>query len=261
MTYQPQLDAETEAWSDLADELDRWGEAGREARFWWRDDDAVAVTPQLDSLLQLVGDVPLALAAIPAFLEHSLADALRTRPNVAVLQHGWSHLNHQPVGKKSEFPASRDAAEVGAELRAGAARLRDLFGSRFVPILAPPWNRFAAEFLPLLAPAGLAALSGMASSQTVPDESGIRRIGVHLDPVAWKTDRGFIGTQAALGLLLAHLRAQRQCGAEPAPAIGVLTHHLVMDGATVAFVEQLMAMLAEHPAARWVAAGELALRQ
>src|SRR5690242_11095944 len=99
MTYLAELDAATAGWPDLADELDRWGEAGREARFWWRDDDAVEATPQLDALLRLSGDVPLALAVIPAFVEHSLAEALQTRPNVTVLQHGWSHANRQPAGK------------------------------------------------------------------------------------------------------------------------------------------------------------------
>lgn len=255
------LDAETAGWSDLADELDRWGEAGRVARFWWRDDDAVAATPQLDTLMRLVGDVPLGLAVIPAVVERSLADALRARPNVAVLQHGWSHTNHQSAGKKSEFPPSRNAAEVAAELRAGADRLRVLFGSRFVPILAPPWNRFAAEFLPLLAPAGILAHSTMARAATALDGTGIARIDVHLDPVAWKMDRRFIGTELALELLLGHLRAQRLRGTEPAAAIGILTHHLVMDGATAAFLEQMIAMLAANPAARLVAAGELVWRR
>jgi hypothetical protein len=257
MTYLSRLDAERRTWSDLVRELDRWCEAGLVARFWWRDDDAIAATPQLDALLPLAGDVPVALAVIPALAEQSLEAALQTRPNVAVLLHGWRHTNHEPAGKKSEFPLPRDATEVAAELRAGAERLQELFGSRFVPILAPPWNRFASEFLALLAPAGIVALSAMAPTRIVGDASGIPRMDVHLDPVAWKLDRGFIGTEPALRLLLGHLRAQRLREAEPSSAIGILTHHLVMDAATLAFLEQLIATLAAHPAARWVAAGEL----
>jgi len=190
-----------------------------------------------------------------------LAEALQTRPNVTVLQHGWSHANRQPAGKKSEFPGSRAAAEVAAELSAGADRLRALFGSRFVPILAPPWNRFAPELMPLLASAGLDALSTIAPTPIVPDQSEVPRIDVHLDPVAWRAGRGFIGTEPALRLLLGYLRSQRLRHAEPAPAIGILTHHLVMDHASLAFLEQLTAMLVAHPAARWVSAGELVLRQ
>ena len=262
MTYLPRLEAKAGAgWSDLVDELDRWGETGRIARFWWRDDDAVAATPQLDTLLRLTGEVPLALAAIPAAVEQSLATALQGRSNVAVLQHGWSHTNHQQAGKKSEFPASRDADEVAAELRAGADRLRARFGSRFVPVLAPPWNRFAPELQPLLAPAGIVALSAMAPTPVGPPANGIARIDVHLDPVAWKRDRGFIGADPALGILVRHLSVQRLANDAADPALGILTHHLVMDDATAVFLQQLIATIAGHGAARWLAIGEAVLRQ
>jgi hypothetical protein len=248
-------------WADLVDELDRWGAVGRVAGFWWRDDDAVASTQQLGHLLRLAGEVPLALPVIPALAEHSLAAALQTRQHLAVLQHGWRHANHQPVGKKSEFPASRDPEQAAADLADGAVRLGALFGWRFVPILAPPWNRFAAEFLRLLAPAGIAALSAMAPAQSGTEEGGVARIDVHVDLVAWKADRGFIGTELALGLLVGRLRSQRLGVTAGTPAIGILTHHLVMDDATAAFVEQLLATVAAHGAARWIAVGELVLRQ
>ena len=94
-----------------------------------------------------------------------------------MLQHGWRHDNHAFAGKKSEFPAGRNPSKVSADLAAGAARLRALFGSRFVPILAPPWNRFAAEFLPLLAPAGIAGLSVMAAGRPSELPGGVVRDG------------------------------------------------------------------------------------
>ena len=40
-------------WDDLAEELDSWHGSGRCAAFWWRDDDAVRVTPALERLLAL----------------------------------------------------------------------------------------------------------------------------------------------------------------------------------------------------------------
>src|SRR5689334_23564660 len=42
--------------------LFRSGAAGHIAALWWRDDDAVAATAQLDALLHLAAGVPLALA-------------------------------------------------------------------------------------------------------------------------------------------------------------------------------------------------------
>jgi hypothetical protein len=258
MSYLPRLEAATTAcWPDLIDELDRWQAAGRAAGFWWRDDDAVAATPQLDVLLRLAEGVPLGLAVIPGLVEPSLPAALEAKPDVIVLQHGWHHANHAERGKKSEFPAGRNPADVAADLVAGAARLTSLFGPRFVPILVPPWNRFAGEFLPLLRPAGIAGISVMAGSPPVSADGGVPRVDVHVDLVAWRAGRGFIGIEAALGLLAGHLRARRLGVADPGAATGILTHHLVMDRDTAAFLDQLRATVDAHPGARWLPAAEL----
>lgn len=262
MTYLPRFDAATTVrWSDLVDELDRWGEAGRCASLWWRDDDAVAPTLQLDRLLRLARGVPIALAVIPGLAEPDLPAVLGTTPNLAVLQHGWRHLNHAVAGKKSEFPATRAATAAAADLAAGAQRLRELFGPQFVAMLAPPWNRFAAELLPLLAPAGIAGLSVMAGGSRTEPASHVVPVNVHIDLVAWKAGRGFIGTDAALGLLVGELRARRIGAADPGMPTGILTHHLVMDGAAEAFLEQLLAAIGAQGAVRWVAAAEAMARQ
>ena len=261
MTYLPRLAATTTEWADLADELDRWGEAGRVARLWWRDDDAVAPSVELDRLLRLAGDTPLALAVIPQPADPRLAAALSGWRNVGVVQHGWRHANHGGAGKKSEFPANRAAEEVAADLAAGAARLAELFGPRFVPILAPPWNRFAAQHLGLLAPAGLAGLSAMAARPERAAPDAVVRADVHVDLVAWKSGRGFIGAAMALDLLVSQLRACRNGVDDPQSATGILTHHLVMYGATGAFLERLLSVVAAHPAARWVSAAELVPRR
>jgi hypothetical protein len=255
MTYLPRVAAATEAeWPDLAVELDRWEEAGRIARLWWRDDDAVAPSAELDRLLRLAGGTPLALAVIPRMAEPDLAERLAGEPHVAVLQHGWRHANHAATGKKSEYPAERSGADVAAELAAGRARLAALFGERALPILVPPWNRFDERFVPLLAATGIAALSQMAPRKTALP-AGIVTIDVHLDDVAWHEGRGFVGTGAALGRLIAELRARRESGDET--AIGVLTHHLVMDDSTADFMARLGGVVAAHPAARWAGAPEM----
>src|SRR5215204_6299118 len=123
MTYMPRLPAGTAAdWPDLAAELDRWGEAGRVAALWWRDDDAVAATPELARLLRLAGPAPMALAVIPALAGPDLAEALCGAPAIAVLQHGCRHANHARSGKKSEYPQDRPAAAVAGEMASGRGR-------------------------------------------------------------------------------------------------------------------------------------------
>jgi hypothetical protein len=256
------VEAATAEWPDLVDEFDRWGMAGRVAMLWWRDDDAVTVTPQLGDLLRLAGEVPVALAVIPALARPELAAALRGRPLVAVLQHGWQHANRAKHGKKSEYPKGRSAAVVAAEVGAGRARLKALFGRRALATLVPPWNRFAGEFLPLLSENGIAGISTMVSPRgaAVPPglvAPGLVAIDVHVDLVAWRGDRGFIGAAAALGGLVGHLRATRLGAAASAGPIGILTHHLIMDGPTAAFLDSLIALTRAHAAARWATATEL----
>jgi len=243
------------SWASLVEELDHWADAGRVATLWWRDDDAIAPTPQLERLLHIGAGIPLALAVIPALAEPELAEALAGAPRVAVLQHGWRHANHAYHGKKSEFPSDRPAAEAAEELAAGKSRLAALFGSRALPVLVPPWNRYAGEFLPLLPRLGFTAISATPSRAAMPP--GLTALDVHVDPVAWRGDRGFVGEPAALGALVGQLRARRLGIAPPERPIGLLTHHLVTDGPTEAFVEHLIAVTAAHRAARWVAVTEL----
>ena len=242
-------------WADLVDELDRWAVAGRVATLWWRDDDAIAPTPQLERFLHIGAGIPRALAVIPALAGAGLAATLAGAPCVAVLQHGWRHANHALHGKKSEFPGDRSAAEVAEELAAGKARLAALFGSRSLPVLVPPWNRFAGEFLPLLPRLGFTAISATSFRAAMP--SGLAALDVHVDPVAWRGDRGFVGEPAALGALVRQLQARRLGIEPPERPIGLLTHHLVTDGATEAFVEHLIAVTGAHRAVRWAAVTEL----
>lgn len=245
------------AWSDLVDELDRWRAAERVATLWWRDDDAVAPSPLLDRLLEIARDVPIALAVIPAEVEPELGTWLSRsspsarRPRLGVLQHGWRHSNHSVGGKKSEFPASRASEDVRFDLAGGRARLTHLFGSRALPILVPPWNRFDDSHLPLLAGCGIRAISRMYERSGVSSTPGVTEVNVHVDLVAWGGDRGFIGEKAALSAIVGHLRARRLGCARDEPT-GILTHHLVQDEAADAFLQQLVAITGGHPAACWL---------
>jgi hypothetical protein len=82
-------------------------------------------------------------------------------------------------------------------------------------------------------------------------------VNIHVDLVAWTGGRGFIGEDAALDGLVGHLRARRLravCADEPT---GILTHHLIQDEATDAFLDQLIAVSIAYPAVRWLDAGEI----
>jgi hypothetical protein len=250
-------------WSDLVGELDRWQCADRVATLWWRDDDAISASARLDRLLLIAGPIPVALAVIPDLAGQDLAAWLSRRPrptrraNIAVLQHGWRHLSRSTGGKKTEFPAERARDQVSSDLAAGRARLAALFGYRALPVLVPPWNRFDASLLSLLRGCGLFAISRINPRKALRPACGIVEVNVHVDLVAWAGGRGFIGEERALGMLVEHLRARRLgvvCADEPT---GILTHHLVQDEATDAFLDRLVAVTGAHAGTRWLDAREV----
>ena len=247
-------------WAELEAELDCWGEAGRIAKLWWRDDDAVAATPELATLLRIAGGRPVALAVIPALATADLAAALAGAPAAGVLQHGWRHAN-RGQGKKSEYPSGLSASVAAAEIAAGRDCLAALFGSRAQRVFVPPWNRIAPELLAVVAASGIAAVSTIASptkpGNSTDQPTGLGVIDVHVDLTDWKGGRRFIGTAKALGGLVFWLRRARLGNAAAAGPIGILTHHLIMDRETAAFVAALQERIAGHRAARWVDIAEL----
>jgi hypothetical protein len=250
-------------WPDLVEELDRWHEAGREATLWWRDDDAVAPTPQLCRLKSMARRVPIALAVIPAAAEEALARwvirCTRSLPRsqFVVLQHGWRHLNHAGREQKSEFPSDRTSDEVDHDISAGRARLSELFGTLALPVLVPPWNRFDDSHLSLITGCGLSAISRIKSRRAALPVPGVAEVNVHVDLVGWKSGLGFIGEEAALSGLVWHLQARRFGGVCADEPTGILSHHLVQDAATSAFLDRLVEVTTDHPAARWLDATEV----
>jgi hypothetical protein len=229
-------------WDDLDAELDR---CAAPIQFWWRDDDAVAATPALSTLLDLRAELalPLALAVIPAGAEKSLAARLFGESSVAVLQHGWNHENHAPAGTpRSEFPPGRKpAAMVRAQLTEGRRRLEDLFGPRFVAALVPPFNALAGDAVDAVRASGLLHLS------LATDFAGLAlpSRNVHVDLIDWRAIRAVPVADTVRPLVLALML--RRFGVTPrACPIGIMTHHLVHDGAIWSLARDLLSRLKAH---------------
>ncbi len=250
-------------WAVLTQELDAWAAEGRTATFWWRDDDAAAPVPALDRLLALAAatDVPLALSVVPADAVRDMARRLSDERRVTLLQHGYAHINRAPPGgRKSEFPPERGIALVKAELRQGRRRLETLFarlGERLLPVLVPPWNRMHVEYLRHLPRLGFTGISGYLARPAAEPHPGLRMANTHVDVIAWKGSRGFIGTDAALDLLVAHLAHRRTGRVDRDEPTGLLTHHLAHDEAAWTFVAECLDRCRSHAAARWLAADDI----
>lgn len=221
--------------------------------FWWRDDDAETVTPDLERLLQLAKshDLPLALAVVPKRATEDLAQRLLSEPKVMVLQHGWSHRNHASAGeRKIELGDHRPFEEVASDLRAGFERLSRLFGEKFCPVLVPPWNRISTSVQGATKPIGLKGLSAFG-----PAAAGEpHQVNTHLDIFAWKPERRPLSRGEAYAAL--NNEIERRCSGEDEP-LGILTHHLVHQRASWDFLDELLGLIARHPAVHWPAIGEL----
>jgi hypothetical protein len=241
-----------DVWAPLTDELDRWQQAGRIARFWLRDDDAVEPTAELARLLELTERhrIPVTLAVIPIDTGRILADFLESRPSLEVAIHGWSHRNHaSPDEKKQELGSHRPPETVLAELKAGLEKLRALYGARFVPILVPPWNRIAVPLIPQLGRLGFQALSVFGAEKPGP----LPLVSTHVDLMDWHGTRGGRETPALVADIVKRLRRMAESGG----GMGLLTHHLVHDATAWDFLDGLFAVSAGHPACRWVRSADM----
>jgi hypothetical protein len=249
------------SWADFREELNRWQDAEQPATLWWRDDDATDSTPASDRLLRLAdaAGVPLHMAVIPALQSESLVATLRaTAAESWVLQHGYAHINHAPLGERAcEVGIHRPSAAVLQELSQGFEILRERHGERFLPVLVPPWNRVAPRILPGLPELGLRGVSCFSPRSESNPAPGLLAVNTHCDPIKWKEGRGFAGTEAALREVTEHLSARRLGKADAAEPTGLLTHHLDMDEATWAFVEQLIDHSTAQLGAKWIAIGDL----
>lgn len=218
-------------WRGFAAEVER-----RKPVFWLRDDDAVAVTPALERLLSF--GVPVALAVIPELAEPGLLEK-----DVAFLQHGCDHRNRAAPGeKKTEFPASeRDEAAL-ERLRLAHERLVSLGGDKVLPVVAPPWNRMRRELAAQLPKIGITGFSSYGEAAAI---SGVKQVNTHVDIVAWRDGKRFIGDEEAVRLAMTYVLKSQP--------VGWLTHHAVHDAAAWDFLARLFALRGP----RWAGAAEL----
>jgi peptidoglycan/xylan/chitin deacetylase (PgdA/CDA1 family) len=233
--------------------LDLYADAGRTARLWLRDDDAVEPTQHLSRLLDIScrWNAPMTVAAIPVHATPELAEFLGKMPLISVAVHGWDHVNHAPASeKKQELGLHLGEVTVLSQLADGIKRINDLFGGNAVPLLVPPWNRISPELLPHLSGIGYEALSVFGPER---DHAIPRMVNTHVDIIDWKGSRGGRSPE----LLYAETTARLLAGDAAETSLGILTHHLVHDDAAWQFLDDLFELTAGHSACRWVPVTEL----
>ncbi len=262
MSRSPTHFSETESpgngWDRLEEGLAAVRAKGDRFRLFFRDDDVAEDEPSLCRLLDLFAEhaVPLNLEIIPGQLTAAGSRRLRDRreqaPSLLDLhQHGWTHQNHEPTGRKCEFGPARSVEEQLKDLRAGRDRLLDEFGPAFVPVFTPPWNRYSGATIVALAELGFHAFSALWRpeataawpSQAVV-EDGLRSLPATLDLIEWGERRRLRPVDQLLASLRAQLADHGRAGPD-APPVGILLHHAVMDDAAFDFLARLLPILRE----------------
>ncbi len=242
-------------WLDpLTDALDR---ADRPVPFFIRDDDAgwgdAALWPLLDRLR--AAHVPVDVAVIPAAAGPALITGLnRRREEVAdgrrlldVHQHGWTHRNHEPAGRKCEFGSARQRSEQLTDLVSGRVVMADAFGPDSGRIFVPPWNRCTSQTAQLVHELGFTALSRDVSAGTA-GVPGLRELPVTVDWFAKRRGGGAVDRTGRGELLAAAVSSCIARGDEAVPpaAVGVMLHHAEARAEDLADISELAELLAAH---------------
>jgi hypothetical protein len=243
-------------WRPLDVELNHWRAESLPLPVWWRDDDAIAPTPQLDRLSELADKLglPVHLAVIPRDATLALAEYVAARASLVPVVHGWAHTNHAPRGeKKAEFRLDRPLDVMVTDAQAGMARLRSVFGDNMRQMFVPPWNRIAPEMAKQLPKLGYRILSTTTPRKSRLVAPGLEQINTHLDPIDWRGSRGLISADALIAQTAGLLRDRREGRSDNTEPFGILTHHLVHDQDIWTFTEALLRKLLSGPATAWVA--------
>jgi hypothetical protein len=217
----------------LQQALDR---ATAPVHFFIRDDDAGWNDARLHALLDTTARaaVPIDLAVIPDALTPALAAQLahrQTQQPLGLHQHGCTHANHEPAGRKCEFGPARSAEQRLHDLQRGRQHLLQTWGEQLDPIF-PPWNRCAPDTPAQMARSGFAALSRDAGA---PAQQDLAELPIHTD---WTRQRRLaIESGADFEQGLAADMARHVNGSA---AVGLMLHHAVMDDEEQALLLELL---------------------
>ncbi|HEX7330905.1 MAG TPA: hypothetical protein VF290_05350 [Pyrinomonadaceae bacterium] len=211
--------------------------------FFFRDDDVGWADDEFRALLACFRghSVPLDVAAIPTALTAALVNELctlhaETPMLVGIHQHGFSHTNHEVLGRKCEFGASRTQEEQYWDIQHGKMKLDAMFGFAFDPIFTPPWNRCTEITAECLRELGFHILSRDATAPALA-VSGLKELPISIDWFAKRNGKRL--SFQSLGTLIARTVKQRQ-------PLGIMLHHELMNADERERLDQLLVLLSTH---------------
>ncbi|HAM36533.1 MAG TPA: hypothetical protein DEB40_14440 [Elusimicrobia bacterium] len=118
-----------------------------------RDDDVHAADRGFKTVFELCMQegIPVTYAAIPSRITPGLVEFLlrhkRHRRMFDIVQHGWTHANHNKASRwpRYEFGPLRSFAAQKLDMARGFKKLRAAFGPLFTPAFVPPFHQYDAN--------------------------------------------------------------------------------------------------------------------
>jgi hypothetical protein len=215
--------------------------------FFFRDDDVGWANDELRALLARFRrhSVPLDLAAIPTPLTAEFAGEIRAAHDeapalIGIHQHGFSHTNHEVLGRKCEFGVSRMHQDQYRDIQFGRTKLEAMLGLALDPMFTPPWNRCTETTGECLSELGFRVLSRDATAPSL-RVSGLKELPISIDWFAKKNGERL--RFQSLGTLIANTVKQRQ-------HVGIMLHHELMNANERERLDDLLVLLSTHPQAQ-----------
>lgn len=208
----------------------------------FRADDIGVISANFLRLLNLFHTyhLPLCLAVVPTWLTQTRWRAIKSHVDTGSSlwcwhQHGWTHANHQPTGKKCEFGPARSRSALTDDLSRGQDRLLSIGGTIFSPFFTPPWNRCSEETLDILVELGFRGVSRSRGEQG--KKAPLEDFFINVDLHTRKETDG----HSALAGLCGELRL-----AVKEHYIGVMIHHQLMNDSAFELLGLLLSLIAEN---------------
>lgn len=213
------------------------------SRIFFRADDIAIPSRRQDALLEtfLRHRTPLCAAIVPTWITtgrwRRICEVIRDRHDLfSWHQHGFSHRNHQPEGKKQEFGPGLEVQRKRRQIVRGRDRLTAILGDRFLPVFTPPWNRLDQETLQILSEEGFLAISRYRGDRLA-SLPGLPDLACNVDLHTRRESSAREGWQA----LLAELELAMAGG-----VAGIMLHHNRMNETSFAFLGMLLALLRDR---------------
>jgi hypothetical protein len=219
-------------------EIEIWRKQRLRPLAFFRDDDAVAVTPRLRRLVGVCErhEVSIILSTIPAYADSSLGAFVRASPLLVGAVHGYSHANFSSdPARKSEFCGDRNLQLMLQELELALFRCEEIFEESLSYLFVAPWHQIDSNLLDHLIKTGYSGVSRFGWN-----DHFSREVNVHVDFIDWGSGHRFQTWDELLqditwNLRMARLRSKYY--------FGLVTHHDVFDNSQFHLFEEIVRFL------------------